>query len=123
MTPAKITQLVNSSVSAGLLAFSQAQASFPPATSTAPPAGGSIAGIAGIESVDLVAIKLSTFWTDRPSVWFRQAEAQFKLKGITVESTMFNHLLVALDNRTSGEVEHVIENVSIVRFTHGNIYV
>ena len=100
-----LSALVNSSVSAGLSAFTQAQAQAPP------PAGASGGGIvAGIDSVDLVGLKLSTFWTDRPTTWFRQAEAQFRLRKITVEETMFNHVLVALDNRTSGEVEHVIDN-------------
>ena len=100
-----LSSLVDSSVSAGLTAFTRAQ------SQTQAPAPAPAPGvIAGIETVDLVALKLSTFWTDRPSVWFRQAEAQFKLRKITVEETKFNHVLIALDNRTSGEVEHVIDN-------------
>ena len=103
MSQADITHLVNSSVAAGLSAFTQAQAQ----ASKEPPAS-SLAGISSLDSVYVVGLKLGTFWTDRPAVWFQQAESQFTIKKITVESTMFHHVLVALDNRTSGEVEHVI---------------
>ena len=95
---------MNSSVAAGLSAFQQAQAW---ASASKEPSS-SFPGIASLDSVDVVGLKLGTFWTDRPAVWFAQAEAQFKIKNITVESTKFHHVLVALDNQTSGEVEHVI---------------
>ena len=106
MTHADVTHLVNSSVAAGISAFTQAQASSSAATSLSPDP--IVAGISALDSVDVVGLKLGTFWTDRPAVWFQQAEAQFAIKKITVETTKFHHLLVALDNKTSGEVEHVI---------------
>ena len=102
---ADLTNLVNSSVAAGISAFTQAQASVSDKDKDVSP---SVPGIAALDSVDVVGLKLGTFWTDRPAVWFAQAESQFKIKKITVESTMFHHVLVALDNKTSGEVEHVI---------------
>ena len=43
-----------------------------------------------------VSVKLPTFWTDSPEVWFIQAEAQFEVKRITVSRTKFNHCLAAL---------------------------
>ena len=43
-----------------------------------------------------VSLKLSTFWTDSPEVWFIQAEAQFEVKRITVSQTKFNHCLAVL---------------------------
>ena len=101
-----LTNLVNSSVAAGITAFQQAQAS----SATPPPSMVAAGTIAGIDSVDVVGLKLGTFWTDRPTIWFMQAEAQFGLKKITVEETMYHHVLVALDNRTSAEVEYVIED-------------
>ena len=104
MSHADISQLANSSVAAGLSAFTQAQAQ----ASTTPQAPPSVPGISSLDSVDVVGLKLGTFWTDRPAVWFAQAESQFVIKKISVESTMFHHVLVALDNRTSGEVEHII---------------
>ena len=108
MTHADITHLVNSSVAAGLSAFTQAQAASPAASASS--LSSTIAGVSALDSVDVVGLKLGTFWTDRPAVWFQQAEAQFAIKKISVETTMFHHVLVALDNRTSGEVEHVITN-------------
>ena len=105
MSQSDVTHLVNSSVAAGISAFQQAQASSQPPPTATPP---TIAGVSALDSVDVVGLKLGTFWTDRPAVWFAQAEAQFLIKKITVETTMFHHVLVALDNRTSGEVEHLI---------------
>ena len=90
--------LMDSSVRAGLSAFQKAQQT---SVSTTP---------SSLASVDVVCLKLGSFWTDRPSVWFRQAESQFTIKNITVESTKYHHVLVALDNRTSGEVEHIIND-------------
>ena len=58
MSHADITHLVNSSVAAGLSAFTQAQASAskdPPATAS------SVAGISSLASVDVVGLKLGTF--------------------------------------------------------------
>ena len=107
MSHADITQLVNSSVAAGISAFSEAQ-KVSASTSSAGATPPSVPGIAALDSVDVVGLKLGTFWTDSPAVWFSQAEAQFIIKKITVESTMFHHVLVALDNKTSGEVEHVM---------------
>ena len=43
-----------------------------------------------------VSVKLPTFWTDSPEVWFIQAEAQFEVKRITTSRTKFNHCLAAL---------------------------
>jgi hypothetical protein len=34
-----------------------------------------------------VAVRLSTFWAERPASWFTQAEAQFHLAGISNELT------------------------------------
>ena len=34
-------------------------------------------------TVNAVALKLPTFWTERPAVWFALAEAQFLVNGIT----------------------------------------
>ena len=109
ITQADLANLMNSSVEAGLSTFKQAQATSP-VDSNPTPASGGVAGISEISSVDVVGLKLGTFWTDRPTIWFKQAEAQFVLKKITVEETKYHHVLVALDNRTSGEVEFIIED-------------
>ena len=43
-----------------------------------------------------VSVKLPTFWTDSPEVWFLQAEAQFKNKRITLSQTKFTHCIAFL---------------------------
>ena len=51
-----------------------------------------------------VAVKLPTFWTQQPSVWFLQAEAQFHLCKITEDTTMYYYVVAALDQDTSHRV-------------------
>ena len=48
-----------------------------------------------------VSLKLPTFWTSQPEVWFAQAEAQFNLRGITAEDTKYFYVLAALDQQTA----------------------
>lgn len=48
-----------------------------------------------------VSLKLPVFWTSQPRVWFAQAEAQFVLRGITVDETKYYHILAALDQGTA----------------------
>ena len=43
-----------------------------------------------------VALKLASFWAHQPRVWFAQAEAQFTLRGITVDCTKYSYLIAAL---------------------------
>ena len=44
----------------------------------------------------VVALKLPTFWTTQPEVWFAQAEAQFALCGITADETKYFYILASL---------------------------
>lgn len=46
--------------------------------------------------VNAVGIKLPTFWTHSPDLWFNRAEGQFRLKKITTQLTMFDHVLAVL---------------------------
>lgn len=55
-----------------------------------------------------VSVKLPPFWTDRPAVWFTQAEAQFHLAGINNDMTMFSHVISIIDQRLIGEIEDII---------------
>ncbi len=48
-----------------------------------------------------VSLKLPTFWTSQPEVWFAQAEAQFNLCGITADDTKYLYVLAALDQSTA----------------------
>ena len=42
-------------------------------------------------AVQAVSVKVPTFWTARPEVWFIQLEAQFASKNITAEETRQVH--------------------------------
>lgn len=55
-----------------------------------------------------VSLKLPTFWTAQPEVWFAQAEAQFNLRGITVDETKYYYVLAALDQETATRVLDLI---------------
>jgi len=47
-------------------------------------------------SLTRVSVKLPTFWTDSPEVWFLQAEAQFGIKRVTTSLTKFHHCVAVL---------------------------
>ena len=51
--------------------------------------------------MDAVSLKLPTFWTSQPQVWFAQAEAQFQLRKITADETMYYYVVSALDQSTA----------------------
>lgn len=48
-----------------------------------------------------VSLKLPTFWTSHPQVWFAQAEAQFAIRKITADETKYCYVLSALDQSTA----------------------
>ncbi|XP_072100604.1 uncharacterized protein [Mobula birostris] len=61
-------------------------------------------------SVHAVLLKLSSFWTLRPHLWFEQAEAQFHIRQITSESTRYYYVLSSLDQETAAQVEEFIQS-------------
>lgn len=58
-----------------------------------------------IPPVNAISLKLPVFWTDRPAVWFAQAEAQFLVKRITCDATKHAHVISSLGNEAAAEVE------------------
>jgi len=44
-----------------------------------------------------VSVRLPHFWSDRPAVWFAQAESQFELAAITRQRTKFNYVVSQLN--------------------------
>ena len=48
-----------------------------------------------------VSLKLWTFWTFQPEVWFAQAEAQFMLWGISASDTKYFSIPTALNQETA----------------------
>lgn len=56
------------------------------------------------EQQNAVSLKLPTFWTSQPHVWFEQAEAQFHIRQITADTTKYYYVVSALDQDTAGHV-------------------
>ena len=56
-----------------------------------------------------VSIKLPTFWTAQPHVWF-QAEAQFTICGITADPTKYAYIIAALDQDTASRLLDLLSN-------------
>ena len=61
-----------------------------------------------LTAIHAVSLKLPEFWTDDPEVWFVRVEAQFRSRAITLDSTKFDYVVTALDNRTAAEVKAII---------------
>ena len=60
-------------------------------------------------TVNSVSLKLPPFWTEQPTIWFAQTEAQFVIRNINVELTKFYHVVAALDGTTAQRVSDILE--------------
>ena len=56
-----------------------------------------------------VSVKLPPFWPDKAGLWFAQAEAQFNIKGITVDKTKFSYVVSMLDTKNAAHAMDIIE--------------
>ena len=54
------------------------------------------------------AVRLPPFWSDRPWLWFAQADAQCNIASVTSEKTKFNYVISQLVYRHAAGVENVI---------------
>lgn len=63
-----------------------------------------------IQQINRVAVKLPPFWSDKPSLWFSQADSQFLISGITSDDTKFHYIVAQLETRYAAEVEDIITN-------------
>ena len=59
-----------------------------------------------------VALKLTTFWDHQPRVWFPQAEAQFTLQVVTVDSTKYSYLVATLPEDVATRALDYIESMA-----------
>ena len=57
------------------------------------------------------AVKLPVFWTEEPEIWFSQAEANFRSKGVTTEVSKFNNVVAHLDATTAALASDIIKAV------------
>ena len=62
-------------------------------------------------SVAAVSLKLPTFWTQQPSIWFAQTEAQFAIRKIVTEETKYYHVVAALDQETATRVSDLLQAI------------
>ena len=60
--------------------------------------------------ISAVAIKLPTFWTAHPNIWFTQAEAQFHIKNVTQDITKYYYVVSALDQTTASRILDILAN-------------
>ena len=58
-----------------------------------------------------VALKLPTFWTQQPRVWFAQAESQFAIRKIVSEETRYHYVVAALNQETATHVLDLLETI------------
>jgi hypothetical protein len=55
-----------------------------------------------------MAVRLPTFWPDRPALWFAQAEEQFELAAVTRQRTTFKYVVSQLHQQHAAEVQDII---------------
>ncbi|XP_069771601.1 protein Mis18-beta [Narcine bancroftii] len=48
-------------------------------------------------AINMVSLKLPSFWTSQPRVWFQQVQAQFAIQNITADNTCFYYVVGALE--------------------------
>ena len=60
------------------------------------------------KSVRTVSIKLPPFSESNPELWFSKAESQFKVKGITSDTTRFHHLYALMTDKAANEIEAIL---------------
>ena len=55
-----------------------------------------------------VAVRLPSFWSANPRVWFVQVEAQFSRRGITTLRTKYNEIVCALPTEYATEMQDLL---------------
>ena len=75
-------------------------------------AAAAVAAIApALAGISAAAVKLPPFLLAKPRTWFRQAEAQFQVKNVTLDNTRYYHVLAALDQATQERMAAILDAV------------
>lgn len=64
-----------------------------------------------------ISVKIPPFWIERPDVWFRQVEAQFKLSGVKTEGTKFDYLVSQLDRKFVADIIDILDSESDSKYS------
>jgi hypothetical protein len=67
------------------------------------------AAVADATHRGLAAVRLTPFWSNSPAAWFRAAEAQFVIRGVTDPLEKFYVVLSALSESNVDRVRHIVE--------------
>lgn len=59
--------------------------------------------------IQRVNIKLPPFWSNSPSAWFVQTEAQFQIGRITSDASKYNHVIASLPQDVAETILDVLE--------------
>jgi hypothetical protein len=73
---------------------------------------GGAAPAAPAPAINAIACKLPTFWSSNPKQWFRTAESNFHVSGITSEVTRYHHVIKSLTSDVVSELEDVLDDQS-----------
>ena len=60
------------------------------------------------DQVSAVSLKLPTFWSNNPKLWFCSVEAQFSVRNIVADDTKYNYVVAALSDDMANSVADVL---------------
>ena len=58
-----------------------------------------------------VSLKLPTFWSKQPKIWFAQAESQFTIRKIVASDTKYHYVVAALDQETAARIPDRLQQI------------
>ena len=58
--------------------------------------------------VEEYAMKIPPYWTSDPKIWFVQVKAQFAVRGITAQRTMYHHVVGSLSPEIAMEISNLL---------------
>lgn len=67
-----------------------------------------LAVAAALTTANAVSLKLPSFWSSQPTLWFSQAESQFQLRGITTDATKYHHIVGTLDQHAARKAADIL---------------
>lgn len=66
--------------------------------------------LAHSSDINLISVSLPPFWHHDPQIWFTQVHAQFAIRNITHEQTMFYHVLAVLPPEIVADLRDILSS-------------